>query len=174
MQLLNFVTAGLLLSSSVLAEEQVPNALTIKEHHSENFKALKNAQGAPEKLEHGKRYAVLDYHQPILNNGLKCVEGLGHVVLAVGEVSIGPEGAIAAKVGEKVGEKIVSMDWKDVRHWGLTKPNGKGVVHHAKEWTPPKEHHHLTFKGLVRKAEHEITAIGKEFLGIRFCYMSCS
>jgi hypothetical protein len=162
MQFLTFITTTFLLYSTVSAEQQAAKSVIVKEHHSENYKALKGAKGSPEHFEHGKRYAVLDYHQPILNNGLKCVEGLGHVVLAVGEVAIGPESAIAAKVGEKVTEKAISMDWKNVKHWGLTKQNEKAVVHHAKNWTPLKEHHHLTFKGIVRKAEHEITSIGKE------------
>jgi hypothetical protein len=164
MQLLDVITTTFLLYFTVLAEQQAIGAVAVKEHHTESFKALKGAQGAPEKLEHGKRYAVLDYHHPTSNfkDGLKCVEGLGNVVLAVGEVASGPEGALVEKVGEKVGEKIVNSDWKNVRHWGLTKREGKAVVHHAKDWTPPKEHHRLTFKGIVRKAEHEITSIGKD------------
>jgi hypothetical protein len=161
MRLITLISSTFILSFLVLAEEQGMTTVVVKEKHSEHFKALKGAKGAPEKFEHGKRYAVLDYHQPNLNTGLKCVEGLGHVVLAVGEVAIGPEGVVGAKIGEKIGEKVISMDWKNVKHWGLTKQNGKAVVHHAKEWTPPKEHHHLSFKGIVRKAEHEITSIGK-------------
>jgi sorbitol-specific phosphotransferase system component IIA len=161
MQILLFIATSIFLYSTAFAEQQAISAVAVKEHHSESFKALKGAEGAPGKLEHGKRYAVLDYHRPNGKDALKCVEGLGHVVLAVGEVAIGPESAVAAKVGEKVGEKLVEMDWKNVRHWGLTKPNGKGAVHHAKNWAPPKEKHHLTFKGIVHKAEHEITSIGK-------------
>jgi hypothetical protein len=63
--------------------------------------------------------------------------------------------------------KEQTWDFRNVKYWGVTKkkgpvPKGQPIHehHHAKNWES-KIGHFFHFKGIVRKAEAEITAIGK-------------